>query len=110
MEGYLGEIPVDIATHPIFASYTPSDWAMLFIERHGQTDGSHHKNWVLDSASRILKGTPVLASLASWSNGHREYRFALGEPSQAYLEWRERMLERDANGEPQYDYDEGIAP
>jgi hypothetical protein len=110
MDGYQGETPLDIAAHPTFSKYTPSDWAMLYIERHGQTDGGHHKSWVLDAASRILKGTPVHASVALWANGHQEYRFALGEPSAAYLEWRELMLDRDEHGEPQYAYEEGIPP
>lgn len=110
MEGYLGETPIDVSTHSTFSKYTQSDWAMLFVSKYGQIGGEHHKTWVLDTVSRILKGTPVIVTEARWSNGHSEYRFDLGEPSPAYLDWREDMLERDAEGEPQYDYDEGIAP
>ena len=110
MEGYLGETPVIIETHPVFSTYTPSDWAMLFIEKYAQIDGEHHKNWVLDTTSRILKGTPVGVTLARWSNGEQEYRFRLGNPSKSYLDWREEMLGRDDTGEPQYSYEEGVAP
>jgi len=110
MEGYLGETPVDLSTHPEFSKYTPMDWAMLFISYYGQIDGGHHKAWVLDAVSQILKGTPVIVTEARWSNGSTEYRYNLGEPSQAYLDWREEMLGRDESGEPQYEYDEGIAP
>jgi hypothetical protein len=110
MEGYLGETPVDISTHPEFSKYTPADWAMLFISKYGQIDGEHHKTWVLDTASRILKGTPVVVKEARWSSGDSEYRYVLGEPSQDYLDWREMMLDRDESGKPQYKYYEGIAP
>jgi hypothetical protein len=111
MEGYLGDTPVDIASHPTFASMTPDQWAMLFIEKYGQIDGAHHKAWVLDQVSRILKGTPVIVSEARWSNGKSEYRFDLDEPSPAFLAWRDEMLGgTDAHGEREYGYDEGIAP
>lgn len=110
MGEYIGETPVEVAAHPTFAAYSPSDWAMLFISIYGQIDGAHHKTWVLDAVSRILKGTPVIVSQARWSDGQAEYRFRLGEPTAEYLEWKETMLCRDENGEPQYDYDEGIAP
>jgi hypothetical protein len=110
MEGYLGETPVDVGTHPEYSTYQPSDWAMLFIEKYGQIDGEHHKTWVLDTVSRILMGTPVVVVKARWSNGQEEDRFWLAEPSKEYLDWREDMLCRDENGDPQYGYDEGIAP
>lgn len=111
MEGYLGETPVDVASHPEFASWTAVQWAMLFIERYGQIDGAHHKTWVLDQASRILKGTPVVVTEARWSNGQTEYRYEVGEPSAAYLTWRDEMLgATNADGEREYGYDEGIAP
>jgi hypothetical protein len=107
---YLGETPVDVSSHPMYSKFTPSDWALWFIESYGQIDGGHHKAWVLDQVSRIMLGTPVLVSEATWSNGHCEDRVNLGDPSEQYLAWREKMLDRDENGEPQYDYDEGIAP
>jgi hypothetical protein len=110
MEGFLGETLVDVATHPKFSAYSPSDWVMLFITKYGQIDGSHRKTGVLDQVSRIPKGTPVVVTQARWANGQEEYRYDLGEPSQAYLDWREKMLGREANGTPQYGCDEGIAP
>lgn len=110
MATYLGETPVDVTQHPKYSKYTPTDWAMLFISRYGQIEGDHHRAWVLDQVSQILKGTQVQVSLASWDNGESEYRYELGEPSQAYKDWVEAMLERDEHGEPQYDYDPGIAP
>lgn len=111
MEGYLGETPVDISAHAEFASWTPADWAMLFVERYGQIDGSHHKTWVLDQVSRILKGTPVVVTQARWSNGMSEYRYEVGEPSEAYLAWRDEMHGATGeDGEREYGYDEGIAP
>ena len=52
---YCGEIELDIAKHPIYSQYTAADWAMVYIERYGQTDGSHHKAWVLDQIARMMK-------------------------------------------------------
>jgi len=48
MEGFLGETPIDVSTHPQLSKYTSSDWAMLFISKYGQIDGKDHKTWVLD--------------------------------------------------------------
>jgi len=107
---YCGEIELDIAKHPIYSQYTAADWAMVYIERYGQTDGSHHKAWVLDRVARILKGTPVLVYQASWSNGHTEDRFRLGQPSQEYLLWVKEMRRVPDDPDDSYHYDEGIAP
>lgn len=52
MATYLGETTVDIATTP-FAAYTATEWAMYFVECHGQIDGGHHKSWVLDQVARV---------------------------------------------------------
>lgn len=100
MEKLLSETKVDVALHPTFSTYTPADWAMVYIEEHGQTDGQAHKAWVIDQVSRILKGTPVIVTLAEWPSGKAEYRYDLGEPSQAYLEWRAKQTR----------YDEGRVP
>lgn len=110
MEGYLGETPVDVSSHPTFSKYTPSDWAMLFISKYGRHENARSKAWVLDTVSRILKGTQVVVTEARWSNGTSEYRYDLGNPSPAYLGWREEMRWRNGNGDIEYDYDEGITP
>ena len=112
---YLGEKPVDIRKHPKFKKYKDRDWAMEFISSYGQIDGDHHKAWVLDQVARILKGTPVIVTEASWDNGEKEIRIVTGEPSMKYLEWREMMLgatytDGPYAGEREYSYDEGIAP
>jgi hypothetical protein len=111
MAKYLGETPVDVKTHPEFKNYTPADWAMYFIERFGQIDGGHHKQWVLDQVARILKGTPVEVRLAKWADGHEEYRVSTAEtPSKEYLKWVEEMKGELDGDEYEYDYDEGTAP
>ena len=105
MKGYLGETLVDIENSD-FKDYSTTDWAMYYIECYGQIDGSDHKQWTLDRVSRILKGTKVIVSEAKWSNGHKEYRVILDEPSEDYNIWVKEM-----RGEfNEYDYDEGIAP
>lgn len=108
-EGYLGEFPVDVAVHPVFATRTPTDWAIEFISLYGQIDGEQHKTWVLDQVARILHGTKVAVTEARWSTGLSEYRFHLDEPTPEYREWVEKMLgDTDANGEREYSYNAGI--
>jgi hypothetical protein len=108
---YLGETEIAQADTP-YAAYTASDWAMYFIERYGQIDGSHHKTWVLDQVARILKGTPVQISLAWWSDGAQDYRICTVEPpSDEYLAWVELMLgEEHPTWGREYSYDQGCAP
>jgi hypothetical protein len=108
---YLGETIMAQADTP-YAAYTASDWAMHFVERYGQTDGGHHKAWVLDQVARILKGTPVQIRLAKWSDGEQDYRICTVEPpSEVYLAWVELMLgEEHPTFGREYSYDEGCAP
>jgi len=108
MEGYLGETIIDIKESK-FANFTQSDFVMLWIEHYGSIDGAHHKDWVLDQVSRILKGTKVIISLAKWKNGHEEYRFELDEPTIEYYKWVEEMKYGE-DGPDTYEYEYGIAP
>lgn len=100
-----------------YEGFTSVQWALEFIERYGQIDGDHHKAWVLDQVARVLHGTPVILSLASWTNEageivDSEYRFETGEPSEAYLGWVYDLKRGSAaEGEDdEYGYDEGVAP
>lgn len=97
---FLGETDVTDA----YSTWTPMEFALLYIEKYGQIDGAHHKQWVLDQVTRILLGTPVTVKLAKWDNGTSEARFTTGEPSEKYLSWVKQKL---VDG---YDYDEGVAP
>lgn len=107
---YLGEFPLPPTSK--YHNYSPTDWAMEFISSYGQIDGAHHKNWVLDQVARILHGTPVISSMATWDNGESEVRFETGDPSTAYLMWTDEMRGQwdVLNGEFEYEYDYGIAP
>lgn len=105
---YLGEEIVDIQD-TVFKDYTPSDWAMYFIEAYGQIDGGHHKQWVLDQVARILKGTNVIVKKATWEGSIAEWRIRLDDPSEEYLQWVIDMKDGE-DGEDTYSYDEGIAP
>ena len=40
----MGEIAIDWKTHPKFKDWTPSDWALAYIEMYGGFDGAHHKD------------------------------------------------------------------
>lgn len=111
---YLGEQDVDTQQHPEFKTWTSTDYAMYYIEQYGQFDGAHRKAWVLDQVARILKGCAVDVKLARWQHAdgsiQTEYRLRLsGETAPEYLAWREEMKGGvDSDGEPVYDYDEGI--
>lgn len=108
MEGYIGEVEVDVKDTE-YKDYTSSDWALLWNFMYGGIDGAHHKDWVLDQMSRILNGTKVIIKIAKWENGHTEERFTLDTPSQAYLDWVTKC--KAGEDEPDtYGYDEGIAP
>ena len=107
---YLGETPVNMRQHFTYSRYTPTDWALYFIEQYGQIDGGHHKQWVIDQIARILKGTPIVGVVVSWSDGSIEYRFSTGDPSTQYKAWVREMLGEEIDGEFEYNYDEGIVP
>ena len=111
MQGYLGEFPVDVKDTE-YANYTPADWALFCVERYGQFDGGHHKQWALDQIARVLNGTPMVITEARWDNGHTELRISTDEPSQGYLDWVLEMKGAwdEENEEYEYGYDEGIAP
>lgn len=86
---YLGETPVtDLAGTP-YEGFGAVEWALDFIYADGQIDGEHHKMWTLDQAARILTGSPVIVTLASWDNGHSEHRTEVGEPTDVYRAWVE---------------------
>ena len=107
MSEYLGEVEVDVKDTK-YKDYTPSDWALLWVEKYGWIDGAHHKNWVLDHVARILKGGKITIKQASWAGGHKEYRFNV-EPTRAYYDWV-TYLKAGEDGPDTYSYDEGIAP
>ena len=97
MEGYLGTTTPDVTPYD---DWGPAEWAMEYVSRYGGIDGAHHKQWVLDEVARILHGTPVIVTLASWDSGQTEWRFTTGATSAAYWAWRSE----------DEDWDEGVAP
>lgn len=111
MEGYQGETPIVVSECPKHSKFTQSDWALLFIRKYGGIDGAHHKSWVLDQVSRILCGTPVIVTQASWANGETEFRYQVAEPTAQYWTWRDALQgATDVDGNREYSYEEGIAP
>lgn len=101
---HLGTEELDDLEDTPFEGYDILDWVRYFIDTYGGIDGSHHKQWVIDQCSRILRGTPVNVSLAKWSNGETTYRVITGEPSYEYLEY---VKAENGFG---YEVDEGVAP
>ena len=108
MEGYLGEVAVDIKDTE-YKDYNEKDWALYYIAMYSGIDGSRHKAWVFDQVARILNGTKVIVKEASWDSGYKEYRITLDTPSQAYTDWVTEMKDGE-DGPGTYSYDEGVAP
>jgi hypothetical protein len=86
---YLGEEKVDVEQSK-FRGWTPTQWALFFMDEYGSIKGAHHKQWVLDQVRRILHGTPVVVTRAKWSNGELQVKIGTGEPTAAYLEWMKK--------------------
>lgn len=108
---FLGEEVVDICTTK-YAMYKPHDWVFLYIEMHGQIDGSRHKDWLIDQIARILKGTKVIVKLAKWDDNNlirEKERFDLGYASEEYNNWVKEMCDGEF-GADTYSYNVGIAP
>ncbi|MBA3050500.1 MAG: hypothetical protein KKE42_10950 [Alphaproteobacteria bacterium] len=82
--------------------------ALDVIGRYGQTDGAHHKAWVLDQAVRLLLGCPVVRTTLTAHNG-TEFDADVVDSSPAYRDWV-RDMQAGEDGPDTYDYDEGIAP
>ncbi len=82
--------------------------ALNFAQSYGQTDGAHHKMWVIDQMVRCLTGCPLEDRSAIDAYG-KPYTFrALGESD----EYRTFIAEHNAgdDGPDTYAWDEGIAP
>jgi hypothetical protein len=109
MTKYLGSNRCNVESTP-YCDYSTNDWILEYVERYGQYDGAHHKQWVLDQIARIVKGTKVIVNLAKWDDGTEEYRITLDEPSKEYIDWVETMRGNLVDDEYEYDYDEGTAP
>lgn len=82
--------------------------AFQVIERYGQTDGAHHKQWVIDQVVRCLLGCPKEEKVFHWP-GQRPYVAEVLGENDAYREWVRQQRE-GVDGPHTYDYDEGIAP
>ena len=111
MEGYLGEEVLTSYEGTPYEGFAEKEWALEYLYRYGTIDGDHHKQWLNDQIARILNETPVILSIARWKNGHFEYRYNTGEPSQKYLNWLTKAKgEQDEDGDYEYSWEEGIAP
>jgi hypothetical protein len=113
MQGYLGTVVINKATHPDFKELTASDFALMFITMYGGFLGASQKDWVLDQVARILNGVEVIIEEASWDNGQTEFRYTtsdvLTDDYNAFVancrgEWSEEHQEWE------YSYEFGIAP
>ena len=70
----------------------------LVIAKHN-TDGAHHKDWVIDQMVRALHGCPFKGEPETGQYGVNE----------SYLDWVARYQDGE-NGPETYEWSTGIAP
>ena len=83
--------------------------ALQIAQQHGQTDGAHHKAWVIDQIVRVLTGCPVVPRVGTDYQGTAYMYNALGESPEyhAFI----TAYRGDEDGTETYgEWDEGIAP
>jgi len=105
---YLGEEELKIQD-TVFRDYTPQDWVMYYIESYGQTDGDHHKAWLLDQIARIIKGARIIITVDKWDNEVEVINVDIGEPTPEYWQWIKEVKSGE-DGPETYSYKFGIAP
>ena len=78
------------------------------LVRYGQTDGAHHKAWVIDQAVRCLTGCPREEKTAIDCQEKKYSYGALGESE----EYKQLIMEScdGEDGPYNYSWDTGIAP
>lgn len=82
--------------------------ALAFALRNGQSEGEHHKSWVIDQMVRILTGSSLVKATAMDCN-NKEYTFLERGESKEYLEFV--AAARDGEDGPEtYGWDIGIVP
>ena len=77
--------------------------ALDFANRHGTTDGAHHKMWVIDQIVRALTDCPMKKVNAVDCNGSA-YSYEDQGESDSYNRFVSEMVEDG------YLWDKGIAP
>lgn len=75
-------------------------WALECARRYGQTDGAHHKAWVIDQMVRALLGCMPTVNT---------YGFRSFDVSEQYRSWIASATFGE-DGPNTYSWDEGIAP
>jgi len=82
--------------------------ARHYAEQYGQTDGAHHKAWVIDQMVRALTGCPMIARGGYDSQGKHFSYEAQGESDEYLAFVRDHNAGED--GPDTYEWDAGIAP
>jgi outer membrane protein assembly factor BamB len=77
---------------------------------YGQTDGDHHKAWVIDQMVRHLTGCPTVIGHGISSGDGTPYIYDTLGKSEDYLEFVRVYSYDEAEGEEIWEWDEGIAP
>ncbi len=82
--------------------------ALKIAVEHGDTDGDHHKAWVIDQMVRALTGCPMVMKQAEDCR-HRPYAYEAQGESAEYVDLV-RGARVGEDGPYTYDWNTGIAP
>lgn len=76
---------------------------------YGGIDGDHHKMWVIDQILRVLTDCPIKKETITLPNGQL-FNIETFSENEIYKNLINDYEDRDEDGEPQYEWDIGIAP
>jgi len=82
--------------------------ALQIAFESGQTDGAHHKMWVIDQMVRALTGCP-LVELRAFDSRRQPYTYKAFGNSELYNKFIAKHNDGE-DGPETYSWDEGIAP
>lgn len=87
---------------------TPILKALGIAAQYGQTDGAHHKAWVIDQIVRALLECPMVTRSTTDYRGE-PYEYETQGESEMYTDWI-REYQAGEDGPDTYEWDIGIAP
>lgn len=75
---------------------------------YGGVDGGHHKQYGFNQIVHILTDCQKVMKTADYRGN--PYQYETYEENAEYKAWVEKYEERDADGNPEYEWDKGICP
>lgn len=79
--------------------------SLELISAYGDTDGEHHKQWLLDQIVRVLTGCTI--EINNYPQGVEE---EIMDDSEQYAEWKRQYSDGEDGANTYDEWDTGIAP